>query len=217
MKRIFAVLFSLGLAAGAGAQEANPKAIIHTTDGDITVELYASRAPKTVENFIGLSTGKKPWRDPKTNEPVTDKPLYNGTIFHRTIPNFMIQGGDPLGTGTGGPGYRFEDEFHDLAFDSAGILAMANAGPGTNGSQFFITVAPTPHLTNRHTIFGKVTAGMDIVNKIVNKPTVAQNRPVEPTVIKSIEIVGDKPAAAPKPADAGTTTPADGSTTASQN
>src|SRR5690606_7363957 len=152
--------FSLGIAAGAAAQ-ANTKAIIHTSDGDITIELYPEKAPKTVENFVGLATGKKTWTDPKSGKAVNDKPLYNGTIFHRTIPGFMIQGGDPLGTGTGGPGYRFEDEFSDLTFDQPYLLAMANAGPGTNGSQFFITAGPTPHLNNRHTIFGKVTSGQD--------------------------------------------------------
>ena len=208
MKRLFAVLFSLGVAAGAGAQ-GNPQAVLHTSDGDITVELFPSKAPKTVENFIGLSTGEKAWTDPKSGQVVNGRPLYNGTIFHRVIPGFMVQGGDPLGTGTGGPGYRFEDEFSDLTFSEPGILAMANSGPNTNGSQFFITVAPTPHLNNRHTIFGKVVSGMDVVNKIVNTPTGAQDRPKEPIVIKSIEIKGakkaEKPAAPAKPSDETTT------------
>ena len=202
MKRIFAVLFSIGVATGANAQ-ANPKAIFHTSEGDITVELFPAKAPKTVENFIGLSTGKKTWTDPKSGQVVTGRPLYSGTTFHRVIPNFMIQGGDPLGTGTGSPGYRFEDEFSDLEFDGPGILAMANSGPATNGSQFFITVAPTPHLTGRHTIFGKVTSGQDIADKISKVQTGMNDKPATPVVIKSIEIVGGPEA--PKAADAKTT------------
>ncbi len=205
MKRTFAVLFSLGIAAGASAQ-ANSQAIIHTSMGDITVELYPAKAPKTVENFIGLSTGKKAWTDPKSGKAVTDRPLYSGTIFHRVIPGFMVQGGDPMGNGMGGPGYKFEDEFSDLGFEGPGLLAMANSGPGTNGSQFFITMGPTPHLNNKHTIFGKVTSGMDVVNKIVNTPTGAQDRPSTPVVIKNIEIVGASAAApATSPADAAST------------
>lgn len=211
MKRVFAVLFSLGVAAGVGAQ-ANPKAILHTSEGDITVELFPAKAPKTVENFVGLSNGTKTWTDPKSGQAVSGRPLYNGVTFHRVIPGFMIQGGDPLGTGTGSPGYRFEDEFSDLTFDGPGYLAMANAGPGTNGSQFFITVAPTPHLTGRHTIFGKVTSGMDVVNKIVSVPTGMNDRPKTPVVIKNIEIMGDKPAAAPA-----NTAPANAATSETKN
>jgi len=187
MKRIFNLLYSAsGSGGGAGA---NPTAIFHTTAGDITVELFPNKAPKTVENFIGLATGSKEWTNPRTGQKSNGTPLYNGTIFHRVIPDFMIQGGDPLGTGTGGPGYRFEDEFSDLTFTGKGVLAMANAGPGTNGSQFFITMAPTPHLNNRHTIFGKVSSGMDVVEKIVNQKTGAQDRPLNPISIESIEIV----------------------------
>src|SRR5579871_6230373 len=127
------------------APQANPIAVIHTTAGDLTCELFPKQAPKTVANFIGLATGKKDWTNPETHKTEHGVPLYNGTIFHRVIPNFMIQGGDPLGTGEGGPGYKFKDEIHpDLAFTRPYLLAMANAGPGTNGSQFFITVAPTP-------------------------------------------------------------------------
>lgn len=208
MKRVFAVLFSIGLATGASAQ-ANTKAIIHTSSGDITVELYPSKAPETVENFVGLATGKKTWTDPRSGQAVTGRPLYDGTTFHRVIPGFMIQGGDPLGTGTGGPGYRFKDEISDLTFDAPGYLAMANAGPGTNGSQFFITVAPTPWLNGKHTIFGKITGGQDVVDKIIKTPTGAQDRPTTPIVIKHIEIVGEgAPAAATKPADSATTPPA---------
>lgn len=204
MKKLFPVLLSVGLAGGAFAQ-ANPTAVIKTTEGDITVELFPTKAPETVANFIGLSTGKKTWTDPATNEVVNGRPLYNGTIFHRVIPGFMIQGGDPLGKGFGGPGYRFKDEFSDLTFDKPGYLAMANSGPGTNGSQFFITVVPTPHLNNRHTIFGYVTKGMDVVNKIVNHPTQPGDRPVNPPSIKSIEII-----------EAAKTAPADKATTATK-
>lgn len=162
-------------------------ATIKTTVGDIKVKLFPDRAPKTVENFIGLATGKKEWTDPRTGEKKKGTSLYVGTIFHRIIPRFMIQGGDPTGTGMGGPGYRFEDEVHkDLKFDRAGLLAMANAGPGTNGSQFFITVVPTPHLHMRHTIFGEVTSGMDVVEKIVNAPRGPMDRPVEPVSITTV-------------------------------
>jgi peptidyl-prolyl cis-trans isomerase A (cyclophilin A) len=164
-------------------------AVIQTTAGNITVKLFAAKAPKTVENFIGLATGKRVWTDPKTGKDVKGKPLYNGTIFHRVIPDFMIQGGDPLGNGTGGPGYQFEDEFTPSdSFDKPGILAMANAGPNTNGSQFFITVKPTPWLNGKHTIFGEVTKGMDVVEKIVNAPRGANDMPNNPVKIKKIVI-----------------------------
>jgi len=195
MKRVFAVLFSAGLATTVAAQ--NPTAVIHTSDGDITIELLKDKAPKTVENFIGLSNGKKTWTDPKSGEVVNGRPLYNGTIFHRTIDGFMIQGGDPMGNGMGGPGYRFANEDSDEKFDKPGIVAMANAGRDTNGSQFFITVAPYPSLNGGYTIFGKVTSGMDIVNKIVKKPTGPQDRPLQPTVIKNIDIIEPGAAAAP--------------------
>ena len=131
-------------------------ATLHTTLGDIVIELFPNHAPKTVENFVGLATGAKEWTDPRTGKKSTEK-LYDGTIFHRVIDEFMIQGGCPQGTGTGGPGYNFADEFHpDLLFTKPYLLAMANAGPGTNGSQFFITTTATPHLNMRHTIFGEV-------------------------------------------------------------
>jgi peptidyl-prolyl cis-trans isomerase A (cyclophilin A) len=164
-------------------------AVIKTTAGDITVKLFADKAPKTVANFVALATGKKEWKDPKTGETVKNKPLYNGTIFHRIIPDFMIQGGDPAGNGTGGPGYQFEDEFTPSdAFDKVGILAMANAGPNTNGSQFFITVKETPWLNGKHTIFGEVTKGMDVVNKIVSAPKGANDMPDKPVKITKITI-----------------------------
>ena len=146
-------------------------------------------APTTVANFVDLASGKREWRDPRDNERKTDK-LYDGTIFHRVIPDFMIQGGDPLGSGTGGPGYKFEDEFppNGPKFDKPGLLAMANAGPNTNGSQFFVTVIPTPWLNNKHIIFGEVSEGMDVVTKISNLPTGAQDRPQTDVVLERVEI-----------------------------
>jgi len=141
-------------------------AIFQTSAGSITCRLLEQEAPETVANFVGLATGSKEWTDPRTGEK-TKKPLYDGTIFHRVIPNFMIQGGDPLGTGTGDPGYRFKDEFQSgRRFDKPGLLAMANAGANTNGSQFFITEVPTPHLNNKHTIFGECIQGFELVPKI---------------------------------------------------
>ncbi len=141
-------------------------ATFKTSMGDIVVKLLAEKAPKTVENFLGLAEGTKEWKDPKSGQAMK-KPLYDGTVFHRVIPQFMIQGGDPLGTGTGGPGYKFEDEIGpDNKFSKPGLLAMANAGPNTNGSQFFITEVPTPWLDRGHTIFGEVVKGVDLVPKI---------------------------------------------------
>jgi peptidyl-prolyl cis-trans isomerase A (cyclophilin A) len=141
-------------------------AVFHTSAGDLVVKLFAAKAPKTVENFLALAEGTREWTDPKTREKVK-RPLYVGTVFHRVIPDFMIQGGDPLGTGTGGPGYKFEDEVGpDNKFDRPYLLAMANAGPNTNGSQFFITEVPTPWLDKGHTIFGEVVKGMELVPKI---------------------------------------------------
>lgn len=163
--------------------------LLKTTAGDIELKLFPDAAPKTVENFVGLATGSKTWTDPKTGKEVKGKSLYVGTIFHRIIPGFMIQGGDPLGQGIGGPGYRFEDEFKSgKTFDKPGILAMANAGPNTNGSQFFITVAATPWLNNHHTIFGEVTKGMDVVEKIVNAPRGPRDFPDAPVSITAIEV-----------------------------
>ena len=160
-----------------------------TSMGVIAVQLFPEQAPETVSNFIGLAKGSKDWRDPKTGQTKHGVSLYDGTMFHRVIPNFMIQGGDPLGTGTGGPGYRFGDEFKaDLKFDKPGLLAMANAGPNTNGSQFFITEVPTPHLNKHHTIFGEVVSGMDVVKAIANVKTGALNRPVQPVVLKKVTI-----------------------------
>jgi peptidyl-prolyl cis-trans isomerase A (cyclophilin A) len=141
-------------------------ATFKTSMGDIVVKLFSKDAPKTVENFVGLATGEKEWTDPRTGQK-TNAPLYDGTVFHRVIPDFMIQGGDPLGQGIGGPGYKFEDEFQSgRRFDKPGLLAMANAGPNTNGSQFFITEVPTGWLDNKHTIFGEVVKGFELVPKI---------------------------------------------------
>jgi peptidyl-prolyl cis-trans isomerase A (cyclophilin A) len=160
-----------------------------TSEGKFTVQLFDKDAPKTVENFVGLAQGTKEWTDPKTGEKLK-KPFYNGLIFHRVIANFMIQGGDPLGVGTGGPGYKIPDEFASgRKLEKAGILAMANAGPNTGGSQFFITLAPTPHLNGKHTVFGEVVDGMDVVTKIGETPTTKPgDKPVKPIVIQSITI-----------------------------
>jgi peptidyl-prolyl cis-trans isomerase A (cyclophilin A) len=165
-------------------------ATLRTTEGDIVLRLYPDHAPKTVRNFVELAEGSREWTDPRTRRSTTDK-LYNGTIFHRVIPGFMIQGGDPLGTGTGGPGYKFGDECHpDLTFNRPYLLAMANAGPGTNGSQFFITTAPTPWLTGKHTIFGEVLEGSNVVEAISQVKTDSRDRPVTDVVIDSVEITG---------------------------
>jgi peptidyl-prolyl cis-trans isomerase A (cyclophilin A) len=163
-------------------------AVFETTQGTFKVTLFKDKAPKTVENFVGLAEGTREWTDPKSGEKVK-KPFYDGLVFHRVIADFMIQGGDPLGNGTGGPGFRFSDEFHpELKHNKAGILSMANAGPNTNGSQFFITVAATPHLDNRHSVFGEVTEGLDVVFAISKVKTDAGNRPNTPIVIKSLKI-----------------------------
>jgi peptidyl-prolyl cis-trans isomerase A (cyclophilin A) len=169
---------------------ADQYATLHTNAGDITLRLFPNHAPKTVRNFVGLASGDKEWTHPATNEK-SNTPLYDGTIFHRVISGFMIQGGDPLGQGFGGPGYQFEDEFHpELRFDRPYLLAMANAGPGTNGSQFFITVGPTPHLNNKHTIFGEVTeeSSQKVVDQIATTATDRSDRPKKDIVINSVSI-----------------------------
>ena len=164
------------------------QAVLHTNHGDIQVDLYEDRAPKTVANFVGLATGKRPWKDPQSGETKND-PFYDGIIFHRIIDGFMLQGGDPTGTGRGGPGYKFADEFHpELRHDEAGVLSMANSGPDTNGSQFFITLGPTPHLDDKHAVFGKVVGGMDVVEKIGSVPTDSGDRPREDVVIESVDV-----------------------------
>jgi len=154
-------------------------ATLQTNAGPVVIRLFPDHAPKTVRNFVELAEGGKEWTDPRTGRATTDK-LYDGSVFHRVIPNFMIQGGDPLGSGRGGPGYKFGDEIHpDLRFDRPYLLAMANAGPGTNGSQFFITTAATPWLNGKHTIFGEVIEGADVVDRIGQVKTGSQDRPVE--------------------------------------
>jgi peptidyl-prolyl cis-trans isomerase A (cyclophilin A) len=164
-------------------------AIFDTTQGEITCRLFPDKAPKTVENFAGLAEGTREFVDPKTGQRERRR-YYDGLVFHRVIPNFMIQGGCPLGTGTGGPGYKFEDEFaKGVGFDRPGKLAMANSGPNTNGSQFFITVAPTDWLNNKHTIFGEVVQGQNVVDEISTVPRDRRDRPATPVVINSVKIV----------------------------
>ena len=170
------------------------QAVIETSKGKFTCELFDKQTPLTVANFVGLATGKRAWLDPKTGKWVQKKPLYDGLIFHRVIPGFMIQGGDPQGTGMGNPGYRFPDEIvPERKFDKPGQLAMANAGPATNGSQFFITDSTPTHLTGRHTIFGQCDP-VSLVTEIASVPTGAANRPVDNVVIKKITISHAKPA-----------------------
>jgi peptidyl-prolyl cis-trans isomerase A (cyclophilin A)/peptidyl-prolyl cis-trans isomerase B (cyclophilin B) len=177
----------------------NPRVTLHTTHGDIEIELFADRAPRTVENFLGLAAhdpaaGADPapdtntWTDPESGE-IRGDSLYEGAVFHRVIEGFMIQGGDPTGTGRGGPGYQFDDEFHeDLTHDGPGILSMANSGPNTNGSQFFITLDATPHLDGKHAVFGQVVGGMDVVEEIGSLPTDRQDNPNEEVKIESVTV-----------------------------
>jgi peptidyl-prolyl cis-trans isomerase A (cyclophilin A) len=160
----------------------------NTSEGSFSVRLFEKEAPNTVANFVGLAEGTKEWVDPATGER-KKSPYYDGVIFHRIINGFMIQGGDRLGQGTGGPGYKFADEFHpSRRHDKAGILSMANSGPNTNGSQFFITLGPTPHLDNRHSVFGEVVKGLDVVKKIGAVPTGRQDRPITPVVMNQVTI-----------------------------
>jgi peptidyl-prolyl cis-trans isomerase A (cyclophilin A) len=193
---MFAVVAMFAAATAFAGQDAPAKksggkvyAHFTTSLGKFTVELFEKDAPKTVENFVGLAEGTKEWTDPKTGAKVK-KPFYNGLIFHRVIADFMIQGGDPLGTGTGDPGYKFADEFGSgRKMDKAGVLAMANAGPNTNGSQFFITLKETNYLNGKHTVFGEVTEGMDTIRKIgETKTSKPGDRPVTPVVIQSVTI-----------------------------
>ncbi|WP_299236848.1 peptidylprolyl isomerase [Natronomonas sp.] len=177
----------------------NPTVTLRTTHGDITVELFAERAPRTVENFLGLAehdpaasadpaVDTNTWEDPESGELRGDS-LYEGVVFHRVIGEFMIQGGDPTGTGRGGPGYQFADEFHDeLSHDGPGVLSMANSGPDTNGSQFFITLAAQPHLDGKHAVFGQVIDGMDVVEEIGSLPTDRNDAPSEDVEIETVEI-----------------------------
>jgi len=171
------------------ARQSGTYAIFNTSEGTIVCRLFEQEAPKTVANFVQLAEGKREWAHPLTHKKSKDR-LYDGTIFHRVIPNFMIQGGDPAGSGFGGPGYQFEDETKDSPhkFDKAGKLAMANSGPNTNGSQFFITVAPTTWLTGKHTIFGEVVEGQDIADKITQLPRNRQDKPNQDVVVQSVVI-----------------------------
>jgi peptidyl-prolyl cis-trans isomerase A (cyclophilin A) len=167
-------------------------ATLKTNRGDIVLTLYPNHAPATVKNFVGLAEGSQEWTNPETGQK-SNEPFYDGLGFHRVIGGFMIQGGCPIGDGTGGPGYKFKDEFHpELQFSKPYLLAMANAGPGTNGSQFFITVGPTPHLNMRHTIFGEVAdqPSRDVVDAIATTATGRGDRPLEPVVIETVEIQG---------------------------
>jgi peptidyl-prolyl cis-trans isomerase A (cyclophilin A) len=193
--------------AAAMTHPNGPTVVMDTTMGRITCQFFQRQAPKTVANFIALAEGTKDWTDPATSKKQHNKPLYNGTIFHRVIPDFMIQGGDPAGTGMGDPGYQFEDEFDpNLNFDVPGRLAMANSGPNTNGSQFFITEVPTEHLNQLHTIFGQCDASsLDVVKAMARVQANDDNKPLTPVVLKKVTIVRDGqplpplPSAAPKP------------------
>jgi peptidyl-prolyl cis-trans isomerase A (cyclophilin A) len=176
------------------------QAIFQTTLGDITCTLFPDKAPITVDNFIGLATGKKAWTNPASGVAMHNKPLYDGTVFHRVIPNFMIQGGDPLGNGSGGPGYSFRDEQSDLTFDVPGRLAMANSGPNTNGSQFFITEVPTPHLNGHYNIFGQCD-NIELVKQITRLATDPRNdRPFNPPKITHVKIIDPRHPATAAPA-----------------
>lgn len=213
MKTLVPALLALSAAGSATAEAVRPKAVIKTDLGDITVELYSDKAPQTVENFIGLATGTKAWNDPKTGQKVTDRPLYSGVKFHRTKLGFMIQGGDPAGTGGGDVGFTIPGESNDLRFDVPGRLAMANKGgnPSTAGSQFFITDVETPFLNpgpnGAYTIFGQVTAGMDVVKAIASRPSEPGSfRALQPVTIERIEIKSqDSATSAPASSDSGTT------------
>ncbi len=198
------VLFPFNAIAASWKETPGMYAVFETNQGKIVAQLFPDKTPKTVENFVGLAEATKPYKDPNLGEMVKKK-FYDGLTFHRVIPGFMMQGGDPMGTGRGGPGYKFEDEVvASLTFDQPGRLAMANAGPNTNGSQFFITQVPTPHLNGRHTIFGQVVEGMDIVDKVCKTLGSPTGSPKEPVVIQklTIERVGggkeQAPAAQPK-------------------
>ncbi len=172
-----------------GGTDESLTATVQTSEGDIEIELYDERAPRTVENFVGLATGQKVWEDPDTGEEVDGEPLYDDVLFHRVIDGFMIQTGDPTGTGRGGPGYTFDDEFHDeLRHDGPGVVSMANSGPDTNGSQFFITLDATPHLDGKHSVFGRVVDGMDVVRAIGSVETDANDRPAEDVLIESVTV-----------------------------
>ena len=180
------------------------QAVFETTLGNITCTLFPDKAPITVDNFIGLATGTKDWKNPSSGATMHNRPLYDGTVFHRVIPNFMIQGGDPLGNGTGSPGYTFRDEQSDLNFDVAGRLAMANSGPNTNGSQFFITEVPTPHLNGHYNIFGQCD-NPDLVKQIARLATGPMDKPFNPPKVVHVKIIDPRHPAAPAKKPAATT------------
>lgn len=172
----------------ADKKEPGTYAVFNTSEGTFTARLFDKEVPNTVANFVGLADGSKEWTDPRSGQKVK-KPFYNGLIFHRVIDGFMLQGGCPIGQGTGGPGYKFADEFNPkLRHSKPGILSMANSGPNTNGSQFFVTLVPTPHLDNRHSVFGEVVSGMDVVQKIGKTKTGPGDRPVKEVVMKTVTI-----------------------------
>lgn len=197
MRKLSVVIFAVAVAVTAfAADQPRPKAVLETSMGTITCTLYPDKAPMTVENFIGLATGTKKWKNPVSGATKENTPLYDGTIFHRVIPGFMIQGGDPAGNGTGDPGYKFKDEFSDLRFDRPGRLAMANSGPGTNGSQFFITEVPTPHLNGKHTIFGQCD-NEQLVKRIARVPKDENDKPLKPVRLIHVKIVKPGEAATP--------------------
>ena len=198
---------SPGSQAQVSPQPTGPTAVFDTSMGRITCKLFAKEAPETVANFIGLAEGTKDWTNPDTKQKMHGKPLYNGTAFHRVIPDFMIQGGDPLGTGMGDPGYYFKDEFDpNLNFDVPGRLAMANSGPNTNGSQFFITEVPTEYLNQKHTIFGQCDeSSVLVVKSIARVERDGQDKPVDPVILKKVTIVREGQPMPPSPASQGAT------------
>lgn len=193
-----------GAQVQAQIQPTGPTAVFDTSMGRITCKLFEQQAPETVANFIALAEGTKDWVDGVNHQKMHGKPLYNGTIFHRVIPEFMIQGGDPTGTGMGDPGYLFRDEFvPNLNFDVPGRLAMANSGPNTNGSQFFITEVPTEHLNQRHTIFGQCDEpGISVVKAIARVPRDSDDKPLQPVILKKVTIVRDGQPMPPPPVSA---------------
>jgi peptidyl-prolyl cis-trans isomerase A (cyclophilin A) len=193
---------SPGLQSHVAPLPTGPTAVFDTSMGRITCKLFSKEAPETVANFIGLAEGTKDWTDPRTKQKIHGKPLYDGTTFHRVIPEFMIQGGDPLGDGTGDPGYYFKDEFNpDLNFDVPGRLAMANSGPDTNGSQFFVTEVPTEHLNQKHTIFGQCDEhSILVVQSIARVERDTNDKPLEPVILKKVSIIPDGQPLPPPPA-----------------
>ena len=211
---------SPGSQAQVSPQPTGPTAVLDTSMGRITCKLFAKEAPETVANFIGLAEGTKDWTNPDTKQKMHGKPLYNGTTFHRVIPDFMIQGGDPLGTGMGDPGYYFKDEFDpNLNFDVPGRLAMANSGPNTNGSQFFITEVPTEYLNQKHTIFGQCDeSSVLVVKSIARVERDGQDKPIDPVILKKVTIVREGQPMPPSPVSASQgATPSAGNAPSSTN